>query len=64
MAVAICDKTTALSCRMSRLKVDHVHYHLIPRSLHDELYLKVEKFETDIFRDMTLGDIEASARIL
>lgn len=31
------------------LKVSHLHIHVRPRSLDDELYLKVQKFEHDVF---------------
>ncbi len=42
--------------QQSRLKVDHVHYHVMPRDFEDELYKKVEKFETAMFE--TLADEE------
>ncbi|HRZ30337.1 MAG TPA: HIT family protein [Candidatus Paceibacterota bacterium] len=35
--------------KQSDLKVNHVHFHLQPRELFDELYEKVQKFETNIF---------------
>ena len=40
-----------------RVKVDHVHFHVIPRSFNDYLYSTAEKFEADLFAD--LDDIEA-----
>jgi diadenosine tetraphosphate (Ap4A) HIT family hydrolase len=40
----------------SRLKVDHVHFHIIPRADKDYLYQVSEKFETDLFAD--LDDLE------
>lgn len=36
----------------SKLKVDHVHFHVYPRSLEDYLYQVSEKFETDLFADL------------
>lgn len=36
-----------------RLKVDHVHFHLQPREFKDDLYEKSQKFEADIFQDLT-----------
>ena len=36
----------------SRLKVDHVHFHLYPRYKDDYLYQVSEKFETDLFTDL------------
>lgn len=41
-----------------RVKVDHVHFHVIPRSLNDYLYTTAEKFEADLFAD--LDDTEAA----
>lgn len=40
----------------SRLKVDHVHFHVYPRSDEDYLYQVSEKFETDLFAE--LDDLE------
>ena len=45
----------------SRYKVNHVHFHLIPRSRNDALYERVEKYETDIFRDASTSDMEHAA---
>lgn len=35
-----------------RLKVNHVHYHVQPRSLEDELYDKSQRFEPGLFRPL------------
>ncbi|HSH55218.1 MAG TPA: HIT family protein [Candidatus Limnocylindrales bacterium] len=43
----------------SRLKVDHVHFHVIPRSLEDYIYKISEQYETDLFVD--LDDMERDA---
>ena len=43
--------------KQGRTKVDHVHYHVMPRDFEDELYHQVEKHETPLFQD--LGDKEA-----
>jgi diadenosine tetraphosphate (Ap4A) HIT family hydrolase len=40
----------------SRLKVDHVHFHVYPRSNEDYLYQVSEKYETDLFAE--LDDLE------
>lgn len=32
------------------IKVNHLHVHLLPRELFDELYEKSQKFETEIFK--------------
>ena len=38
------------------LKIDHIHFHVVPRSYKDYLYQKVEKYETDLFAE--LDDLE------
>ena len=40
----------------NKLKVDHVHFHVYPRSLDDYLHQVSEKFEIDLFAD--LDDLE------
>jgi diadenosine tetraphosphate (Ap4A) HIT family hydrolase len=35
----------------SKFKVSHLHIHIRPRFLDDELYMKVQKFENDIFEE-------------
>jgi len=39
--------------QQGKLKVDHLHVHLLPREFEDELYKKSMAFETELFRDMT-----------
>lgn len=41
----------------SRTKVDHLHFHVLPRTFEDELCQKSMKYEYGIFDD--LGDQEA-----
>jgi diadenosine tetraphosphate (Ap4A) HIT family hydrolase len=48
----------------SRLKVDHVHFHLIPRELDDELYEKSMKFEGELFKDLTEEEREKMIKML
>jgi diadenosine tetraphosphate (Ap4A) HIT family hydrolase len=36
----------------SRLKQDHVHFHVYPRYNQDYLYQVAEKYETDLFTDL------------
>jgi ATP adenylyltransferase len=43
----------------SRLKVDHLHFHVIPRTLNDYIYTVSEKYDTDLFAD--LDDMERQA---
>jgi diadenosine tetraphosphate (Ap4A) HIT family hydrolase len=40
------------------LKVNHLHIHLQPRELFDELYEKSQKFETDIFEELTKKELK------
>lgn len=38
--------------KQGRVKVDHLHYHVYPRTNEDELYQQVEKHETPMFVDL------------
>lgn len=38
--------------KQGKLKVDHLHFHLLPRTFQDDLYERSMKFETDIFTDL------------
>lgn len=35
-----------------RVKVNHVHYHIIPRALDDYIYQISEKYDTELFADL------------
>lgn len=48
----------------SRLKVDHVHYHLIPRAFKDDIYKRVEQFETDLFEDLSPDEMARVSLLL
>jgi diadenosine tetraphosphate (Ap4A) HIT family hydrolase len=48
----------------SRLKVDHVHFHVIPRSLDDYIYSVSEKFEADLFADLDEKEAIEVAKLL
>ena len=50
--------------KQGRTKVDHVHYHVMPRTFEDKLYMKVDKFEANLFEDLTPEEHERMARIL
>lgn len=41
---------------LSKFKVDHLHFHLIPRVFEDEIYSKSQIYEKDIFRDLSKED--------
>lgn len=47
----------------SRLKVNHVHFHLIPREHEDELYQKSMKFENELFEDLTNEERERMVKM-
>lgn len=49
--------------KQSKLKVDHVHYHALPRDFEDRMYRAVEKFETDLFEDLPDAEYEETARL-
>lgn len=40
------------------VKVNHLHFHLLPREPKDELYQKSMIHEKEIFKDLTPGEIE------
>lgn len=50
--------------KQSSLKVDHVIFHVIPRSLDDYLYKVSEHFETDLFAELDNAERKAVAELL
>lgn len=44
--------------KQNKLKVDHLHIHLQPRELFDDLYKKCQVFEKNIFKDINQEEIE------
>lgn len=50
--------------KQSRLKKDHVHFHVYPRYLEDYLYKVSEKFETDLFTDLDDSEQSEFAKLL
>jgi len=46
--------------KQNKIKVDHLHIHLIPRSLHDKLFLKIQIHETKLFAMMNNEELEQS----
>jgi diadenosine tetraphosphate (Ap4A) HIT family hydrolase len=50
--------------RQSRLKVDHVHFHVIPRANEDYIYTVSEKFESDLFAKLDDTEREAVSKLL
>lgn len=47
----------------NKLKVSHLHFHLRPRFLNDELYEKVQIHEKDVFQDLEKDEIEKYKKI-
>lgn len=41
----------------NHLKVDHIHFHLIPRTFEDEIYKKTQIFEKEVFQDLTEKEV-------
>ena len=50
--------------KSSRLKQNHVHFHVYPRYNQDFLYQVSEKFETDLFTDLDPGEQAEFAKLL
>ncbi len=46
------------------LSINHLHIHLLPRKLFDELYEKCQKFETNIFKELKTEEFEKIFKIL
>ena len=44
--------------KQDNLKVNHLHVHLYPRELFDELYDKCQIFEKDIFKDLPPEELD------
>lgn len=50
--------------KQDSLKVNHLHIHLQPRELFDELYAKCQVFETNIFKSLKDDEIKKILEIL
>jgi histidine triad (HIT) family protein len=50
--------------KQGKLKVDHLHFHLLPRTFQDDLYERSMKFETDIFADLLDDEVHEVREIL
>ncbi|HET7060046.1 MAG TPA: HIT domain-containing protein [Candidatus Saccharimonadales bacterium] len=48
----------------SRLKVDHVHFHVVPRSLDDRIYKMAEYKDTDLFKPLDNDEAAEVAKLL
>lgn len=47
-----------------KLKVDHIHYHVIPRALDDYIYQISEKYDTELFADLDATEAREVGKIL
>ncbi len=47
-----------------KLKVNHLHFHLLPRQNEDELYQKSMRFEKDVFRTAADEEVEQYRKLL
>lgn len=50
--------------RQNNLKVDHIHFHVIPRSFEDYIYQISEKYETDLFTDLDDDERQQVTKLL
>jgi len=50
--------------KQGRTKVDHVHYHILPRDFEDELYTRAEYREADMFAELTREEKEEIEKVL
>lgn len=48
----------------STLKVNHVHFHVYPRSLEDYIYKVSEQFETELFAELDEAEAQEVAKLL
>ncbi|TSC70967.1 MAG: histidine triad (HIT) protein [Parcubacteria group bacterium Gr01-1014_46] len=48
----------------SKFKVSHLHFHVRPRELDDELYKKTQYFEKDVFQDLEESEIDYYKKLL
>lgn len=50
--------------QQSDLKVNHIHFQVIPRSLHDYIYQISEKYDTELFAKLDDVERDAVAKLL
>ena len=50
--------------QQSNLKVNHIHFHVIPRSLNNYIYTVSEKYDTELFADLDDMERDAVAKLL
>lgn len=50
--------------KQGKLKVDHVHYHVIPRSPDDYIYTVSERFESELWAELDQSEHDEVAKLL
>ena len=50
--------------KQGKLKIDHVHYHVIPRALEDYIYQISEKYDTELFADLDPKEAKEVKKLL
>ncbi|MBI2106939.1 HIT family protein [Candidatus Woesearchaeota archaeon] len=50
--------------KQDNLKVNHLHIHLQPRELFDELYEKCQIFEKNVFKELSKEEMEKFSKLL
>ena len=48
----------------SKFKVDHVHFHVMPRNKEDDLYQKADVHERELFQDLSQEEHDRIAQLL
>lgn len=49
--------------KQNQMKVDHVHFHVIPRALEDYIYQVSEKYDTELFAALDKTEATAIAKL-
>jgi diadenosine tetraphosphate (Ap4A) HIT family hydrolase len=51
--------------KQDRIKVNHIHYHILPRDFNDKIYQVIEKHETkDFFEELTTEELEKMTKVI
>lgn len=50
--------------KQNNLKINHSHFHLLPRKLEDEIYQKCQIFEKNLFKELTKKEAVKIVKLL
>jgi len=50
--------------KQNNLKINHLHFHLLPRKLEDEIYQKCQIFEKNLFKELTKKEAVKIVKLL